>query len=592
MRRKFFLRRAAHFFLIMLVPMLLLVGACGYLLTRNVSRTLRSNNSQMVQAAQANIQLVINSVLSENIYISGATRTSLVLSRLATDSPLSYADAISLHNMRVMLSSITQSFDYIDSIYLYSDGSERIVSSEKDIVTLTSDSDWEWLTAYNALPPDVSTAVVARVRTLSGESTRLLTVFRRLLTRKGAVIVNIDAKALERMMGSIQSDEYASLYLCNTSGDLLAGSGTDKETIGAALTEQLHLAENGDIEPLLQQMNGKWVNLNGTHCLISVAALNEPGLHVLSAVSSRALWDALWQRLLPLLALLAVDLLLVLWLAYTTTKRSFDQIYSMLHMFEAAEQGAVVEKPATKVKDEYDAIMNNMLTLFLNTSYLNMQLKEKQYSQENAELMALQLQINPHFLYNTLQTLDMEARRADIGGHMSRIIQDVSEILKYSLSSPQQPVALREELSYLKKYVEVQRYRFGDNFIIYYEVEEELMGASVFRLMLQPVVENSLLHGIRGLQTRGYMKVRVHRAGQLLDLRVIDNGIGMTRQELLTLREHINDNQSRSIGLTNLNRRLILRYGESSALCIRSHKGLGTSVSFRIPFEALEKLPD
>lgn len=202
----------------------------------------------------------------------------------------------------------------------------------------------------------------------------------------------------------------------------------------------------------------------------------------------------------------------------------------------------------------------------------------------NAELTALQLQINPHFLYNTLQTLDMEARKLNDDGRISAVVGYVSDILKYSLTNPQKSVSLREELDYLKKYVEVQHYRFGDSFIIYYEVDDDVMDAEVFRLMLQPVVENSLLHALRGNE-RGYMKVRARRIGDKVNLRVIDNGDGMTREELEALRKRIADRNSRSIGLTNLDRRLRLRYPEETGLRICSIKNLGTSVSFCIPYK-------
>ena len=253
-------------------------------------------------------------------------------------------------------------------------------------------------------------------------------------------------------------------------------------------------------------------------------------------------------------------------------------------MFEDAEAGKTIERPRRKVNDEYDVIMNNILMMFLNNTYLNIQLKEKQYRQQNAELTALQLQINPHFLYNTLQTLDMEARKLNDDGRISAVVGYVSDILKYCLTNPQKSVTLREELDYLKKYIEVQHYRFGDRFIIYYEVDDGVLDSEVFRMMLQPVVENSLLHALRG-NTRGYMKVRARRIGDCVDIRIIDNGDGMTREELLALRRRITDRNSRSIGLTNLDRRLRLRYPGMNGLRICSIKNFGTSVSFQIPYK-------
>ena len=195
----------------------------------------------------------------------------------------------------------------------------------------------------------------------------------------------------------------------------------------------------------------------------------------------------------------------------------------------------------------------------------------------------LKNQLNPHMLFNSLNTLRSLVRENQ--DKAQDYIQELSRVLRYTLQSNEsQSVSLREELDYLKKYVEVQHYRFGDRFIIYYEVDDDVMDVEVFRLMLQPVVENSLLHALRGNE-RGYMKVRARRIGDKVNLRVIDNGDGMTREELEALRKRIADRNSRSIGLTNLDRRLRLRYPKETGLRICSIKNLGTSVSFCIPYK-------
>ena len=204
---------------------------------------------------------------------------------------------------------------------------------------------------------------------------------------------------------------------------------------------------------------------------------------------------------------------------------------------------------------------------------------------ESAELKALQLQINPHFLFNTLQSVELQARKI-LGreNDMSRILQNVSDILKYSLQSAKRTVTVETEIRYLKKYVEIQRFRFGETFIVYYEVDEKALQGQVFKLMLQPLVENSILHGVRNLERTGYIKVKILRRGEELVCSVTDNGRGFSRERINELYERIHDEQSESIGLTNVNRRLKLTYGESSELKIRSKAGMGTDILFRIPW--------
>jgi len=113
----------------------------------------------------------------------------------------------------------------------------------------------------------------------------------------------------------------------------------------------------------------------------------------------------------------------------------------------------------------------------------------------------------------------------------SRIISDLSDILKYSLADPMVPVALRDELSYLKKYVEIQQFRFGNRFIVYYDVDDGLMDYKVFRLMLQPLIENSIHHGVRSLGSTGYIKLKNFPLGGKLHFQDIDTGAGMDPEE-------------------------------------------------------------
>ena len=302
---------------------------------------------------------------------------------------------------------------------------------------------------------------------------------------------------------------------------------------------------------------------------------------IVTSVASKLMNRQAWSSIQGVLWMFLLNIVITLLLSYVTTKRSFAQIERMLDMFETAEKGLPVVQPDKKVDDEYDMVMNNIIYMFLQENSLKMQLRENQLAKEHSELMALQLQINPHFLYNTLQTLQMEIRKSitspiDTG----EMVQRISDILRYALSNPQETVALEEEFRYLRKYAMVQQFRFGDRFIMYHEAEDGLERTPVFRLMIQPLVENSLLHGMRTDGERMYIWARAERENGGVRITVSDTGMGMTEQEIRELLRQIHDESSRFIGLTNLNRRLLLYYGPESELRIRSEVGRGTEISF------------
>ena len=132
--------------------------------------------------------------------------------------------------------------------------------------------------------------------------------------------------------------------------------------------------------------------------------------------------------------------------------------------------------------------------------------------------------------------------------------------------------------------MEIQKARFGDQFIFYYEVEEGLEDFPVFRLMLQPLVENSILHGIRYRTGRGYVKLKALKRKGRVRFSVIDTGVGMTKDALRALMNTIQDYDSRSIGLSNVNCRLKLYYGKGSGITVLSKRGMETVVEFSVPY--------
>ena len=155
--------------------------------------------------------------------------------------------------------------------------------------------------------------------------------------------------------------------------------------------------------------------------------------------------------------------------------------------------------------------MNNIITLFLNTTFLNSQLAEQKYQKKIAELTALQLQINPHFMINTLQSLIFEiCQRSGTTSPEYRTIRNLSDILQYSLADPSQSVTVSDEINYIHKYIEIQKYRFPDSFIYYEDVDDSSLDVPFRRLLLQPILENSISHGIRPSGRKGLIKLHVY----------------------------------------------------------------------------------
>jgi two-component system sensor histidine kinase YesM len=221
-------------------------------------------------------------------------------------------------------------------------------------------------------------------------------------------------------------------------------------------------------------------------------------------------------------------------------------------------------------------------------SKLEQQVNRIRQEQENLRYMESKLQqaqINPHFLYNTLDTIVwlIEGNR---NKEAIDIVMSLSEFFRIVVSKGKDFITIKEEEIHIKSYLQIQQSRYKD--ILDYEINipQELYQYQILKLTLQPLVENSLYHGIKMLRARGKITVTGEKTGDDICFSVVDNGIGMDEEELETLRKTIDmpgSEQSAGFGLANVNTRIKLNYGNQYGLEIQSKKGDGTQIIVRIP---------
>jgi two-component system sensor histidine kinase YesM len=230
-------------------------------------------------------------------------------------------------------------------------------------------------------------------------------------------------------------------------------------------------------------------------------------------------------------------------------------------------------------------------------SYLKTQLSERNYKLRFMEMLALQSQINPHFLYNTLEIINWKTLAlTGRPNEASLMLEHLSDILKYVLSNPEQTVLLEKEIGYADIYLEIQKIRNRQKFQVIWDVEEKTRSRFVLKLILQPLLENAIDHGIKEKQGSGSLKIRIRSVSSGTRIHVIDNGAGISRDKMDWINRELGRNDDAQhpgeaggrahIGLFNTNKRLTLSYGREYGLRILSKPGWGTSVQVTIPAPA------
>ena len=226
----------------------------------------------------------------------------------------------------------------------------------------------------------------------------------------------------------------------------------------------------------------------------------------------------------------------------------------------------------------------------LNTMVKDMKrLIESEYlvkiESQQATLKALQSQINPHFIYNTLESISMLALIRD-NYEIVDMAQAFSMMMRYSME-PSTLVAVREEVENVRNFVTIQKIRFPDRFLVEYAIAEECMAEKIPRLTMQPLVENAFKHGFEDTPEHKRLLVSVLKRRGFLVIRIFNDGMAVPAERIARIRELLMpDNQEETLdcfALRNLSRRLKLLFGGNSRVTLRSGNGIGTIVSLRIP---------
>ena len=216
---------------------------------------------------------------------------------------------------------------------------------------------------------------------------------------------------------------------------------------------------------------------------------------------------------------------------------------------------------------------------------------ELELSMKQASLATLQAQINPHFLYNTLECIRGMALLAD-QEPIADIASSLSRFFRYSISGKSDLVTVADEIENVENYIKIQQYRFQDRFSLLVQNDHQADEALLPKLTLQPVVENAILHGLSDITEDGQIAIEVRKASEHVTIKISDNGCGMTPEELEQLCQKIyGQNQDKEkerrhtgIGMQNVDRRLKLHFGQQYGLSLQSCKGMGTDVEVWIPY--------
>ncbi len=274
-----------------------------------------------------------------------------------------------------------------------------------------------------------------------------------------------------------------------------------------------------------------------------------------------------------------------------------DQMHSVADgNFELTEE----IRGTDEIFDLYEDLkkMVDSMQNLINDAYKSkIQSESFKLNQVEAEFKALASQINPHFLYNTLETIRMKAY-VNNDKETADLVKKLGKFMRRCLEVKDGMVTLESELEFTKSYLELQSARFGDrvSYSIYCEVDRQY---KILPLIIQPIVENAFVHGIEGAKANGKINIKVFYKGENVLVEVTDNGSGIEPERLRMLLAKLEENDTssgKSIGLTNVNKRIKMYHGEQYGMSVETVLGQGTTIRLTIPREVdenvMKRLPE
>lgn len=302
----------------------------------------------------------------------------------------------------------------------------------------------------------------------------------------------------------------------------------------------------------------------------------------------RVLTNILWIEIIVVLVIMAIIAVLSIRAAVRIRKSVTDPILELSNRVEEIGRGELIEKSPVKADDERLDLLSRgveeMVRKLSQQIELNRQEQEKMRS---IELALLQAQINPHFLYNTLDAI-VWLIETDQGEAAEKMVTSLSTYFRSFLSNGKDIITLEEELTHVRAYLEIQQVRYKDRLEYTIESIPVLSKCLVPKLTLQPIVENAIYHGIKQKRGKGLISIRCNSEDAYVLVTVNDTGLGMTAEELNDLRTRIYNGETTGFGLIAGYKRLTLMYGTAFTFSIDSEPGVGTTVSLRIPFQTEE----
>lgn len=459
-------------------------------------------------------------------------------------------------------------------------GASYVVMPESQYVTTYKlDENVSWLNKFKGHYGQPVYVATHDLRSSGGNVYQAFSIVRELRSfddgvTLGYIVIDVDPKFIREILSKVTLDPQELLYITDDSGNLVTGKdhgipqGVADGSYGKKGEGVSHVKSGGE-------------GLLVAHVTSEVTGWTTVGVVPVSGLMKDT---EVLRTYLILIGVICVGraLLLYVFIAYRITQ----PLRKLSRLMRSVERGDLSQAFPVSGTDEVGLLGHSFNGMIAKLSELGYLLYETEIREKDAQIAALQSKINPHFLYNTLGSISMYAE-LEGSPEIITMSNNLSKLLRYSLSGRKEHVTLQDELDHVSGYMAIQQMRYEERIQFTMNIEPSLLDCEVIPLMIQPLVENAINHALDQGVGRGVITLTAGSSNQVLTITVEDDGIGMNAEALEALRLHLRNTEElggrSGNGLLNVHRRIVLHYGEEYGLSLESMPYQGFKAVLKLP---------
>ncbi|MHA6260785.1 cache domain-containing sensor histidine kinase [Sporosarcina sp. CAU 1771] len=557
-----------------LITSAIILFLMGFILYTSISSVVLKESVSTTEAA------VEKSGMYIDLYIDRLKAVSSILAenpQLLAYLSNSERDPADKNDLSQTIDTIVASDSFIKSVVIVSKDGQLISNEENLTMSMSGDmmkEQWYTSAVHSGSMPVLTSA---RMQNFSmDKDSWVISISREIKDASGdnigVLLIDIEYQVIEDYLTNLDLGKNGFFFIMNEQSQVVYHMDPSYFMDETKQSELINILANKEV----------YDREEGTH---TQTTLLKNADWVLAGVSSQDSLLAVKNQLLEIFLLVGIVLQLIAALSVSIFAGRITAPFQKLEQaMQEIEDGLTHVPIDEKGCYEAQSLANHFNQMVQKIELLMQEIRENEKHLRSSEIKVLHSQINPHFLYNTLDTIVWMAEFND-SQKVIDITKSLAHFFRLSLSGGKELTTIENELDHVRQYLFIQKERYGDQLSYVIECEDHLHQIEVPKIILQPIVENALYHGIRGLSREGLIEINAKAIGADIVLTVKDNGEGFEDKDVDDVRQSTGMKLG-GVGIKNVDERIKIYYGESYGITIDSINGKGTIVSIRIPQES------